>query len=158
MGTTYPKLYPLDAQLSKGYTQSHMISIIASSIAGVLSVMLLDYIWLAKIAKGFYLDKLSSHITVSSGSLVPYLPAVPLVYIVAITAIWIFALPSATTGMQAFANGALLGFFMYAFYDLTNLATLKDYPWSLAIVDTLWGTLLIGITTLVIFYVKGLLA
>lgn len=120
--------------------------------------MLLDYIWLAKIAKGFYLDKLSSHITVTSGSLVPYLPAVPLVYIVAIAAIWIFALSSATTAGQAFVNGALLGFFMYAFYDLTNLATLKDYPWSLTIIDTVWGTLLIGITTLVMYYVKSLLA
>ncbi len=135
-----------------------MISTLLSSLAGVLSIMLLDYLWLAKIAKHFYLEKLSSHVTVTSGSLVPYLPAVPLVYVVAITAIWIFALSSAATTWQAFLNGALLGFFMYAFYDLTNLATLKDYPWSLTIVDTIWGTLLIGITTVVMYYVKSLLA
>jgi uncharacterized membrane protein len=135
-----------------------MLSILLSSLTGVLSIMLLDYIWLAKIAKSFYLDKLSTHITVSSGSLVPYLPAIPLVYIVAITAIWMFSLPSASTAQQALINGALLGFFMYAFYDLTNLATLKDYPWSLTIIDTLWGTVLMGATTLLMYYVKNLLA
>ena len=120
--------------------------------------MLLDYIWLAKIAKGFYLEKLHNHITVTNGALVPYLPAIPIVYLVAITAIWIFALSSATTATQAFINGALLGFFMYAFYDFTNLATLKDYPWSLTIIDTLWGTVLIGVTTLLMYYIKSLLA
>lgn len=135
-----------------------MITYIFGSLAGIITMMVLDYFWLAKIAKGFYLDKLSSHITVTNGSLVPYLPAVPLVYLVGIGAIWIFALSSATSMQQAFLNGALLGFFMYAFYDFTNLATLKDYPWSLTIIDTIWGTLLIGVTTAIMFYVKSLLS
>ncbi len=121
-------------------------------------MMLLDYIWLAKIAKTFYLEKLSSHIIVTNGALVPYLPAVPIVYIIAILSIWVFVLSSATTLLQATFYGALLGFFMYAFYDFTNLATLKDYPWSLAMVDTVWGTILIGTTTVVMYYVKTLLA
>lgn len=135
-----------------------MLIYIIASVSGIITMMLLDYIWLAKLAKSFYLDKLSSHITVTNGSLVPYLPAVPIVYIVAIVAIWVFVLSSATTLFQAMLYGALLGFFMYAFYDLTNLATLKDYPWSLTIIDTIWGTLLIGITTLAMYYVKSLLA
>ncbi len=133
-----------------------MTTYIFSSLAGVITMMLLDYVWLAKIAKGFYLEKLSSHVTVTNGSLVPYLPAVPLVYVVAIVAIWMFAITNATTVLQAFLQGALLGFFFYAFYDFTNLATLKDYPWSLTIVDIIWGTLLIGTTSAVMFYVKSL--
>lgn len=59
---------------------------------------------------------------------------------------------------DAFLYGALLGFVMYAFYDLTNLATLKDYSWSLTLVDTLWGTLLVGIVTSVMFYITTLFA
>ncbi|MBP9782262.1 MAG: DUF2177 family protein [Candidatus Pacebacteria bacterium] len=135
-----------------------MLSIIASSVAGVITFIVLDYIWLARIAKDFYLEKLASHVTVVQGSLVPYLPAVPLVYLVGIGAIWTFVLSWVTTLQQAALYGAALGFFMYAFYDLTNIATLKDYPWSLTIVDIIWGTILVSLVTVAMFYVKTLLA
>ena len=36
---------------------------------------------------------------------------------------------------------ALFGFFAYATYDLTNLATLKDWPLGLSLIDMAWGTL-----------------
>lgn len=135
-----------------------MLHIALTSLAGIISFVVLDYIWLARIAKDFYLEKLASHVLIRDGSLVPYLPAVPLVYIVAVLGIWYFVLTRVTDTPQAFLQGALLGFCMYAFYDLTNLATLKDYPWSLTIVDTLWGTLLVGTVTALMFFVKNLLA
>jgi uncharacterized membrane protein len=135
-----------------------MLPIITSSFAGIISFMVLDYIFLAQIAKNFYLTKLASHITVKDGSLVPYLPAVPLVYIVAVLGIWVFILSKVTTLSQAFLYGALMGFVMYAFYDFTNLATLKDYPWSLTIVDIIWGTFLVGIVTSIMFLVKNAIA
>ena len=120
--------------------------------------MILDYLFLAHIAKKFYLDKLSNHVVISDGSLVPYLPAVPFVYIVAVMSIWIFVVPRVTTLPQAILFGALLGFMLYAFYDFTNLATLKDYPWSLTLVDILWGTFLVGLVSGVMFFVKNLVS
>jgi uncharacterized membrane protein len=115
-------------------------------------------VWLAKVAKNFYLTKLATHANVVDGSLVPYVPAIPLVYIVAVIGIWIFALGRVGTLGGAFLYGAILGFIMYAFYDFTNLATLKDYPWSLTIVDIIWGTLLVATVTAIMFFVKGLFA
>ena len=135
-----------------------MLSIIISSIVGIISFMILDYLWLARIAKKFYLDNLSSHITTVDGALVPYLPAIPLVYTVAVIGIWVFILSRVTTLHEAFLYGALLGFVMYAFYDFTNLAVLKDYPWSLTIVDIIWGTLLVGVVTTLMFVVKNAVA
>jgi uncharacterized membrane protein len=38
--------------------------------------------------------------------------------------------------------GALFGFFTYATYDLTNLATLRDWPMVVVVVDIAWGTVL----------------
>jgi hypothetical protein len=35
---------------------------------------------------------------------------------------------------------ALFGFFAYATYDLTNLATLKQWPVGLSLMDVAWGT------------------
>ncbi len=135
-----------------------MLPIITSSIAGIISFMILDYIFLAHIAKKFYLENLASHVTIKDGALVPYLPAVPLVYIVAVLGIWVFILSKVTTLSQAFLYGALMGFVMYAFYDFTNLATLKDYSWSLTIVDIIWGTLLVGVVTSIMFLVKNAVA
>lgn len=133
-----------------------MIPTIISSIAGFISFILLDYIWLAKIAKNFYLTNLAEHTNVKDGALVPYIPAVPLVYIVAILGIWVFVITKATSTSTAFMYGALMGFVMYAFYDFTNLATLKNYPWSLTIVDTLWGTLLVASVSAIIFFTQNL--
>ncbi len=135
-----------------------MLSILISSLAGIISFMVLDYIFLARLAKDFYLTKLADHITIKDGSLVPYLPAVPLVYIVAVLGIWVFILSKVTTLSQAFMYGSLMGFVMYAFYDFTNLATLKNYPWSLTLVDIIWGTFLVGAVTAIMFLVKNAVA
>jgi uncharacterized membrane protein len=43
--------------------------------------------------------------------------------------------------------GAFFGFITYATYDLTNLATLKDWPITITIIDLIWGTVLGGLTT-----------
>lgn len=104
--------------------------------------------------KSFYLEKLSNHITILNGSLVPYTPAVPLVYITAIIGVWVFVLGKVNTPTEALMYGAIFGFVLYAFYDLTNIATLNNYPWSIVIVDVLWGTFLLAIVTLIMFLVS----
>ncbi len=129
-----------------------------ASLATIISFVLLDYIWLAKIAKTFYLDKLKDHTNVVDGSLVPYAPAIPLVYIVATIGIIFFVLPKVTSYGTAFLYGALFGFVLYGFYDFTNLATLKDYPWSLTLLDTAWGTILVGIGSVVFYTVYSFFA
>ncbi|HRY56849.1 MAG TPA: DUF2177 family protein, partial [Patescibacteria group bacterium] len=40
--------------------------------------------------------------------------------------------------------GAFLGFIAYATYDLTNLATLKNWPLHVTVIDIVWGTFLTG--------------
>jgi uncharacterized membrane protein len=44
--------------------------------------------------------------------------------------------------VNAIIFGALFGLITYATYDLTNLATLKDWPLSVTVVDLIWGTVL----------------
>ena len=36
---------------------------------------------------------------------------------------------------------------MYATYDLTNLATLKDWPLKITIIDLIWGTFITSATS-----------
>lgn len=49
----------------------------------------------------------------------------------------------------AFVFGALMGFFVYSVFNLTNLAIFKKYSWQVGLMDTLWGTFLFGMVTLV---------
>jgi uncharacterized membrane protein len=72
------------------------------------------------------------------------LPAL-LFYIVYIAGIFIFAAsPSFTTDRWTTAtlHGALLRFLAYATYDLTNQATLRNWPVAVTVADLCWGTTL----------------
>jgi len=44
--------------------------------------------------------------------------------------------------VHAIIFGALFGLITYATYDLTNLATMKDWPLLVNVVDLIWGTVL----------------
>ena len=58
--------------------------------------------------------------------------------------------PVVSSGLLgALLAGAPFGFFVYATYDLTNLATLKDWPVSLAFIDIAWGTAISGVAAAV---------
>ena len=44
----------------------------------------------------------------------------------------------------AWRRGAILGVVAYATYDLTNQATLRDWPWAVTLVDLAWGAVVTG--------------
>ena len=44
----------------------------------------------------------------------------------------------------ALFSGALLGLVAYGTYDLTNQATLKDWPWVVTLTDLAWGAFVTG--------------
>jgi uncharacterized membrane protein len=50
--------------------------------------------------------------------------------------------------LKALLMGALFGLISYATYDLSNLATLKDWPLVVTVVDLAWGTTLGGLVSL----------
>ena len=49
--------------------------------------------------------------------------------------------------------GALLGFFCYMTYDLTNQATLATWSTKITVLDIIWGTFLTGSASLAGFWV-----
>lgn len=130
----------------------HM-KIILAFLASGLTFTALDYIWLGQIMKGFYLEKLASHIEVKDGSLVVNLPAAIVFYVLALFSVYYFVIRNVGDIKSAAISGAILGLLMYAFYDFTNLATLKDWSLGLSIVDTLWGGVLMSVVSVVMFYV-----
>ncbi len=54
--------------------------------------------------------------------------------------------------------GALFGFCAYATYDITNLATLRGWPTSVAVIDLAWGTAATAIAALASFWLTRALS
>jgi len=100
----------------------------------------IDLLWLGVVAKNFYQNNLAHLLSPAVNW-----PAAFLFYFMYIAGIILFAVkPGLDAGSLAKAAvwGALFGFFTYATYDLTNLATLRDWPIKVVIVDIAWGTVL----------------
>lgn len=73
--------------------------------------------------------------------------AAMLFYLIYVTGIVVFAIaPSLGQGPRSVAlRGAFFGLVAYATYDLTNQATLKQWPTTITIVDLCWGTALTAV-------------
>jgi uncharacterized membrane protein len=46
-------------------------------------------------------------------------------------------------------TGFICGFVIYGVYNFTNLATLSHYSFTVSLIDTLWGTFLLGIVSMI---------
>ncbi len=125
-----------------------MLSYLAAYGAIAAVMLVLDILWLGFVAKSFYREGIG-HLMADSPNLVVggifYLlyPIGVLLFAVA-PAAWSGGLASATDvpWTRAVLAGALFGFFAYATYDLSNLATLRGWPLRLTLVDIVWGTAL----------------
>jgi uncharacterized membrane protein len=90
------------------------------------------------------------------GKFAPNLPAGVLAWAVIVAGLVLFAVPRLTPESDiatVLGWGALYGFVGYAMYDLTNLATVRDYSLKLTAVDIAWGTVLSAAVTLVVWLV-----
>jgi uncharacterized membrane protein len=101
---------------------------------------IVDMIWLGVIARGFYRKALEPLLTPN----INWTAAI-IFYFLFLVGVLVFALlPGMEKKSLIYTVGmaALFGFISYATYDLTNLATLRDWPLMLSIVDMMWGSFL----------------
>lgn len=109
-------------------------------LATALVFLGIDSIWLSTMADRLYRPLLGD-LLLDGFSLMPAV----LFYLIYIAGIVYFAInPAFDTDrwQTATLNGAVLGFVAYATYDLTNQATLKNWPVQITIADLCWGTVL----------------
>jgi uncharacterized membrane protein len=101
---------------------------------------IVDMIWLGVIARGFYRKALEPLLTPN----INWTAAI-IFYFLFLVGVLVFALlPGMEKKSLIYTVGmaALFGFIAYATYDMTNLATLRDWPLVLSIVDMMWGSFL----------------
>jgi len=110
-----------------------------------------DMTWLGFIAKDLYKKHLGGFLSDKVNW-----PAAIIFYLLFIGGIFYFSILPAiekNSVAKAIISGALFGFFTYATYDLTNLATLKDWPLPIVFIDIIWGALLTGMVSTSGFYI-----
>jgi uncharacterized membrane protein len=101
-----------------------------------------DMVWLGVAAKNFYTKQIGFLMKAN----VNWAAAI-IFYLLFLAGLVVFVIsPAVERGswMRALLFGALFGLITYATYDLTNLATLKDWPLALTVVDLTWGMVLAG--------------
>ncbi len=111
----------------------------------------IDLVWLGLVAKNFYAKHLGYIMSTS-----PNWTAALIFYLLHIVGMLVFAvLPGykSDSVMKTILLGALYGLCTYATYDLTNLATLKQWPIIVTIVDLMWGVLLSSIVSTAGYYI-----
>jgi uncharacterized membrane protein len=124
-----------------------------SVIAFALSipfVVLLDYLWLGRVAKRFYLSELGHHVRRRGDEILPVYWAAGLVYLLIPLGVVVFALPRVNPEAALFSSigwGGLYGLVLYGVYDFTNMATLERWPIRMVWVDICWGCFLCAATT-----------
>jgi len=129
-----------------------MKTFIFSFVSALLSLFVIDFFWLTTMSKKFY----SKHIGfIISDS--PNLIAAGFFYLIYCLGIVFFVvLPSIQNNYsltRVFLQGFLFGLVAYATYDLTNHATIKNWPLIVTLVDLSWGALLTGVVGLASFYI-----
>ncbi len=119
-----------------------MKSFFIAYVASLLTFLLVDAIWLGLIAKRFYAEQLGGLMRTDV-----FWPPAALFYLFYALAIVILAIRPSDTSQtvgSVFVLGMVVGLVAYGTYNATNLATLKDWPAMMSVVDLVWGTLLSG--------------
>lgn len=108
----------------------------------LITFLIIDGLWLTTIAKSFYAKHLGYLM-----SKTPNWTAAGIFYLIYILGMVVLVISPALQKhslMSAILMGALFGLCGYATYDLTNMATIKDWPLIVTVVDLIWGTFLSG--------------
>ena len=120
-------------------------------LATLVAFFAIDLLWLGLVARTFYSKHLGYLMTPNT----KWVAAI-IFYLLFIAGLLVFVV---VPGLQAnslsrtLLLAAFFGLVTYATYDLTNLATVKDWPILVTIVDLLWGTTLSVLVSLVSFFV-----
>ncbi|MGE0363873.1 MAG: DUF2177 family protein [Vicinamibacterales bacterium] len=128
-----------------------MADILRPFLAGLVTFLSLDLLWIGVVANAFYKRELAGLARMTGESFDIRLGPALVLYPLIIAGLQVFAVPRAAGGplWHAAAWGGLFGLVGYGVYDLTNYATLAGYTLRMTVVDMAWGMTLSAATATV---------
>lgn len=112
--------------------------------------LVIDLVWLGVVAKNLYAEKLGYLMAPKVNFAAAFI-----FYAIFVVGMMFFVINPAlakNSWQIALFTGMFFGFVTYATYDLTNLATIRDWPLTITIIDLIWGTSLSGATATISFF------
>lgn len=123
------------------------IKLLLQSLVAFLAI---DSIWITQVASP-WMKKVVPHLMAPN----PNLLAAGLFYVIYLsTLLYLILMPALANKLplnSLLTQSFLFGFAAYATYDLTNLAVMRGYTWSLALVDMFWGGILTMATVFIVY-------
>ena len=111
----------------------------------------IDMVWLLVISKKLYSEKLGYLLAEKPNLIIAFV-----FYIIFAAGILFFVIqPALALGSWKYAlfAGMFFGLVTYATYDLTNMATIRDWPAIITVVDLIWGSFVSASTALISLYI-----
>ncbi len=111
----------------------------------LLPLAVIDAIWLSTMI-GTYRMYLG-HLFAEKANFIPVI----FFYIIYTLGVYVFVVSPQiqSSFVKVFLHGSLFGLVCYATYDLTNHATLKQWPLFITVTDIIWGALLTGVVSVI---------
>jgi len=112
----------------------------------------IDMLWLTVIAQKFYKAQIG-HLMADKAKLLP----AAIFYVLFIAAMVYFVIAPALEHQsltRLIVSAVIFGLVTYATYDLTNMATLKDWPLLVTVVDLTWGTFISLAVSLITYLIR----
>ena len=126
-------------------------SLVLSFVFVSIIFLIIDIIWLSITVKMIYRPALGSLLNDK-----PVIWAAVLFYLIYVIALTLLVLkPALISGsiFQAFWTGAIFGIVTYGTYNLTNMATIKDWSSNIVWIDMVWGGILTSISSSISIYI-----
>jgi uncharacterized membrane protein len=123
-----------------------MLFYLTAYVATTIIFLAADAVWLGVVAKKYYAAQLGHLMRpdINMGVAAVFY----LFYTIGIVVFAIKPAYAAQNMWHALGYGALFGLLAYGTYDITNMATLKDWPIKMSLIDMAWGTCLTGFAAL----------
>jgi uncharacterized membrane protein len=123
-------------------------------IITVVVFFAIDIVWLSVVAKKLYQEKIGTLLKTDTN----WIAAIAFYLIFIVGIVFFVVMPAIDKGSWSYALGvgALFGLITYATYDLTNLATMKNWPVSITIIDLIWGSSVTAVTSTLVYFIVQL--
>ncbi|MBS0263843.1 MAG: DUF2177 family protein [Planctomycetes bacterium] len=116
--------------------------------------LLLDITWLGVVMADFYSRELGDLVRRQGGAMAPRWAAAVPVYLLIPGGLVLFVRPRFASSrglMTAWGWGAVFGGVLYGVYDLTNLSILEKWTLPMTVADILWGCVLCGTSSALLY-------
>ena len=133
-----------------------LLTLLAAYAGAAVVFFALDFLWLTVIAIGFYRAEIGTLLLERPNFMAA--GAFYLFYVMGIVGFAVVPAVSAQSWVWALIAGVALGLIAYGTYDMTNLATLKDWSWKVSAIDLCWGGFLSGFAALAGYWAARLTA